>query len=70
MAFSTFGHVRLPCCIIFATFWHFNLSFVWYLLHFGTSSVHVGFLRVLESLFKFLFRVSFKVSLGFHLRFH
>ena len=36
-----FGHVRLQFCMVFATFWHFNLSFAWYLLHFGTS---VGFL--------------------------
>ena len=26
---------------------HFNLSFAWYLLHFGASNVHVGLLRVL-----------------------
>ena len=51
ICYCTFGHVRLPFCMVFATFWHFNLSFAWYLLHFGTSNVHVGFLRV---------------SLGFH----
>ena len=36
-----FDHVCLPFCMIFATFWHFNLSFARYLLDFGTS---VGFL--------------------------
>ena len=59
----TFGHVRLPFCmvfaIVFATFWHFNLSFAWYLPHFGTSNVHAGFLRVFSG-----------VHLKFHLRFH
>ena len=55
MAFATFGHVPLPCCIIFAMFWQFDLSFERYLLHFSTSNIHVGFLRV---------------SLGFHLGFH
>ena len=57
--FATFGHVCLPFCMIFATFWRFNLSFAWYLLHFGTSNVHVDFLRV-----------SLGFSLGFHLGFH
>ena len=32
-----FGHVCLPFCMVFATFWYFNLSFAWYLLQFGTS---------------------------------
>ena len=27
MVLATFGHVRLPCCMVFAAFWHFNLSF-------------------------------------------
>ena len=40
-----------PCspsiCMVFVTFWHFNLWFPWYLLHFGASNVHVGLLSVL-----------------------
>ena len=42
--FATVGHVCLPFCMVFATCWHFNLSLAWYLVHFGTSNVHVGFL--------------------------
>ena len=45
--FFTFGHVCLPFCMVFVIFWHFNLSFAWYLIHFGASNVHVGLLRVL-----------------------
>ena len=79
---STFGHVCLPFCMVFVTFWHFNLSFTWYLLHFGTSNVHVDFLRV-YGFFRVPCRDSkkgflsgfpnvhvgfFRASLGFHLR--
>jgi hypothetical protein len=49
MVFATFGHGRRPFCMAFAISWHFNLSFAWYLLQFGkfgTSNVHVAFLRV------------------------
>ena len=53
--------------MLFATFWHFNLSFAWYLLHFGTSNVHVGFLRVSLG-FHLGFHLGF--YLGFHLAFH
>ena len=59
MVFATFGLVRFPFCMVFETFWHFNLSFAWYLLHFGTSNIHVGFLRV-----------SFGFHVGFHLSLH
>ena len=59
MVFATFGHVRLPFCMVVATVWHFKLSFAWYLLHFGTSNVHVGFLRNSSGFY-----------LGFHLGFH
>ena len=48
-----------PCSpsilLVFVTFWHFNLSFAWYLLHFGASKRSCG---------------SLEGSLGFHLRFH
>ena len=30
MAFAAFDHVRLPFCMVVATFWHFNLSLAWY----------------------------------------
>ena len=71
MVFATFGHVCLPFCMGFATCWHSNLSIASYLLHFGTSNVHVGFLRVSSGPLGFhLYRVSFKVSLGFFLGFH
>ena len=58
--------------MVYATFSHFNLSFQWYLLHFGTSNVHVDFLRVSSGIqvglhlgFDLGFRLG--VSLGFHL---
>ena len=69
MVLATFGHVRLPFCMIFATLWRFSFSCAWYLLHFGTSNVHVGFWKVLQGFFRVSFkvrcRVSFRVSVGF-----
>ena len=62
MVFATFCNICLPLHV-FATLWHFNLSFLGYLLHVGTSNVHVGFLRVLSA---FILRL----HLGFHLEFH
>ena len=50
--------------MVFATFWHFNFSFAWYLLHFGTSSVDVGFLRFLRLSFRVSSKVTFRVSFG------
>ena len=54
--FATFGHVRVPFGMVFATSWHFNLSF-WY---FKRSC---GFL---EGFFRLSCRVSFR---GDHLGF-
>ena len=52
----------------FATCLHFNLSCQWYLLHFGTSNVHAGFLRVSSGFQVGLtLGVGSRVSLGFHL---
>ena len=62
MVFATFGLVRFPFCMVFETFWHFNLSFAWYLLHFGTSNIPCGFL---EGFFWLSCRVSFKPSFRF-----
>ena len=39
---------------VFAAFWHFNLSFAWYVPHFVALSVHVCF---------------FRASLGIHVEF-
>ena len=83
MVFTTSCHVRFPFYMLITTFWHFNLSFAWYLLQFDTSNVHVGFFRaslgfrvslgshlwVLWGSFRVSFRVSSKNNLGFHLGF-
>jgi hypothetical protein len=49
----------LPFCMVFLTFWHFNISFAWCLLHFGTSKHLCGSLEG-----------SLGFHLGCHLRFH
>ena len=64
--------------MVFAMFWHFNLSFPWYLPHFGTSKVHAGFLKMsvgfylgvhlgflwgfMQGFIQFVIRISFGVS--------
>ena len=56
MVFATFG--SLPFCMVFVIFWHFNLSFAWYLHVFATFWCFKRSCGSLEG------------SLGFHLRFH
>ena len=71
MVFATFGHVRLPFCmvfaIVFATFWHFKplicmvFATFWYFKRScgfleGSSGVHLKF--------------HLRFHLGFHVGFH
>ena len=69
--FATFGHCHLPLGMVFARFWHFNRSFARYLLHFGTSNVHVGVLKTsLGCRLGFDLGFHFVFFLGYDLRFH
>ena len=61
LVFATVWKQNLPLCMVFATFWPsilhgvcntFDTSrtsrphFAWYVLHVGTSNIHVDFLKV------------------------
>ena len=67
------GHVCLPFCMVFVTFWHFNLSFAWYFKRScGSLEGSLGFHLGCHLRFHLGFHLGFYLGLhlGFYLEFY